>query len=53
MSLASRGLRDMDRGPEAIEDPRELEQVRRQARALHLWAAAVTVAVTAISLLIP
>ena len=32
--LASRGLRDLGRGPEAIEDADELSAVRAQARAL-------------------
>jgi hypothetical protein len=30
--LASRGLRDMDGGPERIQDPGELATVRAQAR---------------------
>ena len=32
MRLASRGLRDMDGGPERIEDEGELARVRAQAR---------------------
>ena len=32
MRLASRGLRDMDDGPERIEDETELATVRAQAR---------------------
>src|SRR5687768_10202666 len=32
VGLASRGARDMDAGPEAIEDPSELAVVRAQSR---------------------
>jgi hypothetical protein len=32
VSLASRGLRDMDTGPQAITDAAELAAVRRTAR---------------------
>jgi len=53
VSLASRGLRDMDGGPEKIEDAGELAIVRRQARRIHLRAAAWTVVLTAAALLLP
>ena len=47
MRLASRGLRDMDGGPERIEDGAELAAVRAQARRVlyksFLAAGAVTV----------
>lgn len=36
MVLAARGLRDMDAGPQPIGEPRELGQVKKQARAVHL-----------------
>jgi hypothetical protein len=45
--LAARGRRDLDRGTEPITDPRELAQVRRQARTVYiksLIAAAVLAA---------
>jgi len=53
VALASRGLRDMDRGPEEIEDAGELAVVRRQAQRVHLQAAALTVVLTAVVLLLP
>lgn len=48
MALASRGLRDMDRGPEPISDEAELATVRAQARRIHLQAALVAVVVTVV-----
>ncbi|HSE67190.1 MAG TPA: hypothetical protein VLB12_09395 [Gemmatimonadales bacterium] len=36
MSLAARGLRDLDSGSQPITDPAELAQVRRQARVVHV-----------------
>ena len=53
MYLASRGLRDMDDGPEAIDDPEELAQVRRQARRVQGEAALLAVVVTAVLMLLP
>ncbi len=52
MALASRGLRDMDGGPEGITDRAELDAVRRQARGIHVRAAviAVVVALVAVAL---
>jgi len=50
VALASRGLRDMDRGPETIRDQGELATVRAQARSIHLRAAAITVVVIAVAL---
>ena len=38
VALAARGLRNLDAGDEAIADPRELEQVRRQSRRVHAKA---------------
>ena len=52
MALASRGLRDMDHGPEAL-DPAEESRVRRQARRVHVQALAAALALTAVSLLLP
>lgn len=37
MALASRGLRDMDQGPEALEEA-HLAAVRAQARRVHVRA---------------
>jgi hypothetical protein len=48
--LASRGLRDMDQGPEAISDAAELQQVRRQARVVYAKAAITAVILTVIAL---
>jgi hypothetical protein len=48
VALASRGQRDMDRGPESITDEAELAAVRAQARTIHLQAAVVTFVVTAV-----
>lgn len=48
MSLASRGLRDMDDGPEAVEEALrgvQAEQVRRIRRGALLGAAVFTAAV--------
>jgi hypothetical protein len=49
--LASRGLRDMDTGPQAIPDPMELEQVRRQARAVYIKSVITAAFFTAIALI--
>jgi hypothetical protein len=53
VSLASRGLRDMDTGPETIEDNAELAQVRRQARKVRIEATILAAVLTAIALIIP
>jgi len=53
VSLAARGLRDMDTGPEAIEDPAELAQVRRQARKVHIESAIFATVLTLVVLAIP
>ena len=52
MSLASRGLRDMDDGTAAL-DPAEAPQVRAQARRVHRRALALAALVTLAVLLIP
>ena len=51
MKLASRGQRDMDEGPEAINDEAERAQVQRQARQVHLQSLTTAAALTAFSLL--
>lgn len=53
MGLASRGLRDLDSGAQAIDDAVELAQVRRQARRVNLKALAAGVVLTGLSTLIP
>lgn len=45
MVLASRGLRDLDRGPERIGDSDELRTVRSQARRV-VWLSSMCAAVT-------
>lgn len=42
MRLASRGLRDLDGGPERIEDGAELAVLRAQARRVLLQSALAT-----------
>ena len=53
MSLASRGLRDMDTGPEPITDATELAQVRRQARKVNVLSFVLAAGLVALALLIP
>lgn len=53
MALASRGLRDLDEGREAIGDAAELRQVRSQARVVHINALVLAAGLTVIALLIP
>jgi len=50
MRLASRGLRDLDGGPERIEDRAELAIVRAQARRVFLQSTVATAVVTAVVL---
>jgi beta-lactamase regulating signal transducer with metallopeptidase domain len=50
VKLAARGQRDMDAGPEAIADRAELEQVRRQARAIYAKSLAAAAVLTALAL---
>ena len=47
MRLASRGLRDLDGGPEQIEDGGELAAVRAQARGVLRKSLLATVLVSA------
>jgi hypothetical protein len=49
--LASRGLRETEQGTEAVADAAEREALRRQARGVHLRAAALAIAVTLLALL--
>ncbi|MEI8254133.1 MAG: hypothetical protein WCJ30_00505 [Deltaproteobacteria bacterium] len=48
MSLSSRGLRDMDAGPEAIADEAERAAVRRQAMRVHAKALTAALVFTAL-----
>jgi len=49
--LASRGLRDMDQGPQPISDSDELQQVRRQARVVYAKSIITAAILTAIALI--
>jgi hypothetical protein len=53
VALASRGQRDLDLGAEAIAEPAERDQVRRQARKVHLESLAAAVLLTALALALP
>ncbi|MBS2031848.1 MAG: hypothetical protein JST54_28385 [Deltaproteobacteria bacterium] len=53
MNLASRGLRDMDGGPESIAEAETLATVRRQARKVHLEAVAFGLVLAAVVALFP
>src|SRR5450432_668701 len=46
VALSSRGLRNMDAGDEPIADPHELDQVRAQARKVHIEAFVTAVLLT-------
>jgi len=50
--LASRGLRDMDQGPQPISVDTEIQQVRRQARAVYIKSVITAVVLTAIALIL-
>ncbi|MBR9989505.1 MAG: hypothetical protein KFH98_07105 [Gemmatimonadetes bacterium] len=52
MGLASRGLRDMDTGPERIGDATMLDAVRRQAARVHLLSLIATALLTGVYLLL-
>jgi hypothetical protein len=49
--LASRGLRDLDSGPESIADAEEHALIQRQARAVYVKAFVSAAILTAIALL--
>lgn len=49
MKLASRGQRDMDTGPEPIDDPEQLSQIRRQAWMVYAKAVVFAVVLTALA----
>jgi len=50
VKLASRGQRDMDTGPQAIDDGEELAQLRRQTRAVYAKSIVVAAILTILSL---
>lgn len=53
MRLASRGLRDLNDGPERIEDGGELAAVRAQARGVLRRSLLATVLMSAAALVLP
>lgn len=53
MSLASRGLRNISDREEKIDDPAELQQVRRQARRVILKGILVAVPLTLLAYILP
>jgi hypothetical protein len=50
VKLASRGLRDMDSGPQEISDAAELQQLQRQARAVYVKSVLAASILTALAL---
>ncbi len=51
MKLASRGLRDLDTGPQEISDAVELQQLQRQARAVYVKSVITASILTALALI--
>jgi hypothetical protein len=50
VKLASRGQRDLDTGPQTIDNAAELGQLRRQARAVYAKSFVMAAILTALSL---
>jgi hypothetical protein len=50
VKLASRGQRDLDTGPQTIDNVDELAQLRRQARAVYAKSFVTAIILTALSL---
>jgi hypothetical protein len=50
VNLAARGLRDMDDGPERVDDREIRRRSRREARKVHLWSAGTALLLTALAL---
>ncbi|HEX6627043.1 MAG TPA: hypothetical protein VF105_03730 [Gemmatimonadaceae bacterium] len=50
MKLASRGQRDLDTGPQPIDDSAELALLRRQARAVYVKSILTAVILTVLAL---
>lgn len=53
MNLASRGLRDLDGGPEAVNDALEREALKVQARLVYRDALVSAAALTGLALALP
>ena len=53
MRLAAQGLRDIDDGPQKIDDVNELAQVRKQARKVNVQSLTVAVVLAIIFAVIP
>jgi hypothetical protein len=53
VALAARGLKNMDAGDEAISDSGELDQVRKQSRAVHIRSILTAAVVAALLTLLP
>jgi hypothetical protein len=53
VALAARGLKNMDAGDEKITDPRELDQIRAQSRAVHIRSALTGLIAAALLVLLP
>ena len=53
VALAARGLKNMDAGDEKITDPRELDQIRAQSRAVHIRSVLTGVIAAALLTLMP
>ena len=51
--LAARGARDLDGGEEPVADEEQARRLRRQARGVHLRAAAFALLLTLMTLLLP
>jgi hypothetical protein len=51
--LAARGARETEHGEEAVADRFLVEQLRRQAREIHVESLLVAAALTGLALLIP
>jgi hypothetical protein len=52
VALASRGARDMDEGPETIQDPAEVAALRAQARGVLMKSAIASLIVTAFAVMV-
>jgi len=50
--LAARGLRDMDKGSESIDDPAERRRIRQQALRVHLKSFVSAAVLTGILLVV-
>ena len=53
MRLAARGARDLDDGEQIVSEPFMVDQLRRQAREVHIESALLGVALAGLALLIP